>query len=579
MGLIDRLFANTLATREAQFKKELTQEVKKQGQKNVEKISTAVADKLEKSASNTPGVLRYQYDTSPERMSNLTSKRKPDSNVSFDVLRRFSVAHEVSRACINARKRQITQLDWDIVAKNVSDKTNYDNQKAGVVEFFETLGGQQNYRTVVNKVIEDLLVLDAVALYKQRAVNSSLLWLTPVDGSTIRLRVDDSGSTPLPPEIAYKQVIRGEIVAELTTDEMVYAMMNPRTNSPYGLAPLESLIIVVSSALKAGTYNLSYLTDGNIPEGIFNVPENWTPQMIKDFQENWDAAMAGNEMATSKLKFTPGGTGAGYMPTKKPTDMAWGEFNTWLMKVTCAIFDVQPQEIGFAQDVNKANGEVQDNITDRRSIAPLASFLEEIFNGIIKNDLGLPHLEFKYLGLDDKDDMKNAETNEVLIRSGQRTVDELRQDDGLEPIGMDVPIIIGNYSVLSSEPAPVAPTIMTPAQTDVPTAVVPEATTPAPDNTDKRMIELVTELRTFRKMAINRLKEEKPLRPFTSAVLPATVCNEMNKRLAGADIDQAKEIFKEYMQDYQVKFIADVMELKTKLVAAREIDNKVNKLL
>jgi hypothetical protein len=490
------------------------------------------------------------------------------------------VQHEISRAAINYRKRQLSRLKWDIVSAEQDQDSIDDGQAKIAREFFKNLGGAGNkYRKFINKEVEDLLVLDAISIYKQPTVGGSLYTLLPVDSTTIRLVVDDSGSTPLPPDTAYKQVIRGEVKAEFTTDEMIYDMMNPRTNTPYGLAPLESLMIIVSSSLKAGLANLSYLTEGNIPEGFFGVPKEWTPQMIADFQENWDAVMAGDEAATAKLKFTPEGS---YQPAKKQGDMAWEQFNEWLMKVTCAIFDVDPNEIGFkprsglgghgmAQQANQSS--------DEKGLEPLAHFFEEIFTDIIQNDLGFPTLAFHFSGLDkDKDSKTEAEVNEILIRSGQRTINELRTDEGLDkdpsPQADKLMIVTGTPTFLESQEEidagkEMAANIAAGKTADGSTPPPPDDTTtetPPPADDTQKMVALVTEFRKARKMAIARIKAGKSFRPFSSDILPEATLTELNQRIEKSkDAEEVRGVFSEFMQDYQIEFLSDVIELNGSL--------------
>lgn len=579
MGLLDRFLEKRLKDTTSALVAEVT--------KNV---VTHVDDSLIKaqgsagmgSALPMGGLKRYQF-TQDQVNGGIQSRKKPGSNISFETLRRFSISHEVTRACINLRKRQITGLEWGIVTADQSDTTDYKKQEKEVKEFFKNLGGTgTNYRKFMDRFIEDLMVLDAVAIEKQKNRGNGLANLIPIDAATIRLRVDDSGATPEPPEPAYIQVIRGTTTAELTTDEMIYEMMNPRNDSPYGLAPLESLMIIVTSSLKAGMYNLAYLTDGNTPEGIFTMPDTWQPQQIKDFQEYFDALMAGNEAETRRLKFMPNGQ---YTATNKPSDMAFQEFNDWLTKITCALFEVSPNEIGFTPKTGlggKGFEEGQSAVGERKGIAPMAQLIEEIFTRIIQEDLGYPDLAFQYTGLIEHDEKGVAEINAILINSGQRTVNEVRTDDGLKPLdGLDKPFVQGQVTFIDQESqnakqdaaaAVQGKLSETPPEKEVEegssSAKPPEKATGKSEGTTKQNpadshVELVTELRTFRKYALARQKSGKPIRAFVSSVLPEKVVTEMNERVQKAiDEQEVRGIFSEYMQDYQVKFLSDVDKLR-----------------
>lgn len=539
---------------------------------------------MEKASSNMGMVLRDRMQFSNQIP---TAKSKPGSGITFDALRRFSYQYDVARAAINRRKRQLNTLEWDIVAAEDDDKKDYSKIIKPLKKEFVHIGGYRvRFRELLDTMVDDLLVLDAVALYKRPNLAGSLYNLQPIDAATIVLDVDESGGTPMPPDIAYRQIIRGKEVATFTADEMYYEMMNPRTYTPYGLSPLESLVIGVSAALKSEIYNLHMLTEGNIPEGFFGVPKDWTPKQIEEFQTLWDAMLSGDTRATSKLKFVPSGDGAtGYKPAVKPEDMKYKEFQEWLMKKTCMLFEIQPQELGFTESVNKATGEVQQNIGMNAGLVPLAKFFEEIFTDVIQLDLGFEDLKFKYTGLDVTDERLDAEVAEIKIRSGQTTVDEVRQSRGEKPLGVDKPFVLGNPTFIDQESmdakaqaaadakAAQAAALAAnnenddKAKTDEDAGVAQEddkaTKSITPEDTH---IKLVTELRTFRKYAISRKKAGKQLRKFESEVLPESVTEELNTRLSkAADAEAVRGIFSEYMQDYQVNFLADTIQLKKDL--------------
>ena len=511
----------------------------------------------------------------------ITARSKPGSGIDFATLRRFSVQYDVARAAINRRKRQLNTLEWDIVAAEEDDKTDYKDIIRPLKSEFKKIGGYRvRFRELLDTMVDDLLTLDAVAIYKRPNMGGGLYGLQPVDAATIVLEVDEAGGTPMPPDVAYKQFIRGKEVAQFTADEMYYEMMNPRTYTPYGLSPIESLVIGISAALKSEIYNLHLLTEGNIPEGFFGVPEDWTPDQIKEFQALWDAALSGDTRATSKLKFVPGGKGTGYQAAVKPEDMKYKEFQEWLMKKTCMLFEIQPQDLGFTDTVNKATGEVQQDIGLNAGLIPLAHFFEEIFTDVIQEDLGYTNLKFKYTGLDYTDEKYDAEVAAIKINSGQTTVDEVRRARGEEPLGVDKPFVIGNPTFIDAESlatkakaaealASMAANGSTSEEEDDSKDENANEDKPEDDTaksaTDTH-IQLVTELRAFRKYAINRVKAGKSLRKFNSEVLPENVVEEMNTRLSkAADADAVRTIFGEYMKDYQVNFLAETINLKKSL--------------
>lgn len=529
-----------------------------------EHIMGLAKDDLEKASSPSAMVLRDRLQYSNTYPG--ANKKKPGSGITFDALRRFSYQYDVARAAINRRKRQLNGLEWDIVASDPEDGTDYKAIVKDLKKQFTSMGGYRvRFREMLDTMVEDLLVLDALAIYKRPTIGGKLHSLQVVDAATIILDTDESGGTPMPPQVAYRQMIRGKEVATFTADEMYYEMMNPRSYTPYGLSPIESLILGVSAALKSEVYNLHLLTEGNIPEGFFGVPESWTPKQIKEFQELWDAAIAGDTKATSKVRFVPSGKGAtGYAPTVKPEDMRYKEFQEWLMKKTCMMFEIPPNELGFSMDVNRANGEVQQEIGFSAGLLPLAKFFEEIFTDIIQNDLGYPDLAFKYVGLEFTDEKLDAEIAAIKIQSGQTTVDEVRKSRGQEPLGVDKPFVIGTPTFIDQESmdrkAQAAEAMASSVQDN---QNANQDNTDNQDNSTKSAIKLASEMRAFRKYAMNRKKLGKSMRAFKSDILPEVVTDELNSRIQKAsDAEAVRDIFSEFMRDYQIQYLADVAELR-----------------
>lgn len=499
-------------------------------------------------------------------------RRKPDSAVSFETLRRFAKTHEISRICINARKRQISSLEWDIVPVDPEDKTDYTAQQDLIRAYFKNLGGYRvRFRELQDTLIEDLLTLDAGVLYKQRNVRGDIEYYMPIDGATIKLRVDEQGNTPMPPEPAYIQYIKGNLTGEFTADEMIYEMMNPRSDSPYGLAPLESLILIVTSALKGTLYNLDYLTAGNVPEGFLSLPEEWGTKQIEEYMNYFDSLVSGDSQQTTKIKPIPGSST--YTPTKKRDDMAFKEFNEWLLKVTCAMFDVQPQEIGFTMDVNRATGTEQNDIATRRGILPLTNLLSEIWDDIIQVDLGFPHLKFKYYGLEDRDQLLEAKVQQIHAQTGIRSIDEIRKDDlGLDPLGISQPYVIGQATFLT--PSMIANDMETPPNdpqsNPTPTEAHDDTTAESGDSKlipakdpgtsaadPQKSLTVEDEYKRLEKYAVRRIKLGKAYRPFESDILDDQIVHELNHRLEKCDdANSAKTIIETYRNKGEALFLA-----------------------
>ncbi|GAJ11016.1 unnamed protein product, partial [marine sediment metagenome] len=128
------------------------------------------------------------------------------SGVGFATLREFSIFYPIARACIEYRKSQITQLDWNVAPLKVTKETSEDPKNIReikeVKDFFKHPTGksESTFTKFIKQILEDLLVIDAVAIYKLRNRRKDIIGYLPIDGSTIELILNLDGTLPDPPE-------------------------------------------------------------------------------------------------------------------------------------------------------------------------------------------------------------------------------------------------------------------------------------------------------------------------------------------------------------------------------------------
>jgi HK97 family phage portal protein len=384
----------------------------------------------------------YYYPPAGVGKPSAANTRLYPRGYSFKTLRDFALYYPILRSCVNYRKRQITQLEWDVGPTEVKfkkeDVDKADKEAKQIKEFLKYPTGDKSvtFRTFLNRILEDILVLDAVSIYRRKNLKGGLYGFLPVDATTIELLLNEDGTVPQPPDPAYVQKIRGEVKEQFTLDEMVYRMMNPRTNTPYGLSAVETLIITVSTALKLSTYNLNFLTEGNVPEGFVELPKDVASNQdqLRLWQEAWDAMFSGNPKFTRKIKFLP--EGMKYTPLRKSEDMEFEKFDKWLLLQTCSVMEVAPQAIGFQFERGKGATEMEWEIGKERGMYPLAHFIKEIMDQIIQEDLGKTDFEFHWNNMNPTNKKEEAEVFSKLVTTGAVSIDEWRVGEGLTPIGL-----------------------------------------------------------------------------------------------------------------------------------------------
>lgn len=516
-------------------------------------------------------------------VARVNSQTNPDqkylADLPFSFLRRMAQIYPIARACINRRIRQITQLDWDITTiDEIEEEAGYEEQIKTVKAFFkQPIGHKTRMREMLTMMTDDLLTLDAVSFEMQKTRGGEFMHLIPVDPATIVLKVTEQGGTPVPPQTAYRQIIQGQVIAEFTTDEMIYDFMGNRSYSPYGLAPLESLILQVESAIRGAMYNLNYFRENNVPEGFIDLPDDVATNRnaVEEWQMWFDSLLAGDARMVHRLKILPGG--AKYTAAKKPEDMAFERFEVWLLQQTCAMFDVQPQDIGITLHVNKATADSQADIGRERGLIPLGNFFKEVFDDIVQVEMQQENLQFVWLNINPVDRKEEVEIAEKEIKMGTLGVDEFRIEQGREALGLEPyidtpsgPLLVAD--VVSGKVGPAADAKRADTIASQP-KVLPTGSTGAGFKEPEQKGEAVEQaqreledLRKWKKAIYNDLEVGRKLRvKFPSSHIAPEIHEQIAERLADVHSKmQAKLVFDEYL-DPQIRAAMMLMRHATEL--------------
>jgi 8-oxo-dGTP pyrophosphatase MutT (NUDIX family) len=367
---------------------------------------------------------------------NIAARPRRNERVSFETLRSLVDAYDVAQMCIWHRIDSLRALKWSLVPKDGIEGDVTAAIKLGTAAL-KRPDRRLLFKSWLAKWVYDILAYDAGTLYRQRNRAGRAIGLKVVDGTTIAPLLDYWGDTPEAPAEAYVQYAQGIPWNWLTTDDLIYEPFRPRSNTPYGNAPLETILLNANTDLRFQAYFLQRFTQGNIPEAFASAPETWTPNQIEEFQQQWDALMLGDQAAQSQIRWIPGGGKIEWSNEKDFTD----EFSLFLMRKTCGAYHVVPSDLGFTESVNRSSGETQADVADKVGERPLAEHCQDILSAFLQDDLGLP-LDFKFdIGDEEEDRLQTAQADGHYIDRGVVSSSEIRQMRyGLpEPDGIPVP--------------------------------------------------------------------------------------------------------------------------------------------
>lgn len=345
--------------------------------------------------------------------------------VSFSHLRTLADAYDLMRLIIETRKDQVSRMRWNV--KYRDPKKQPDGRTEAINAFLRTPDREHDWDTWIRALVEDMLVIDAATIYPRKTRGGDVFSLDLIDGATIKRVIAEDGRTPLEGP-AYQQVLKGVVAGNFMPGEIMYRVRNWRVHRIYGYSPVEQVITTVNIALRRQMYQLQYYTEGNVPEALIGVPESWTTEQIRQFQDYWDALMEGNTAKRRHAKFVPGGME--YQPTKDSVlkDM----YDEWLARIVCFAFSVSPN--AFIAQVNRATAEVSQEASLAEGLGSVLTWIKGTMDAVLTQHFNAPDLEFDWVEEVNMDPEVKARVHKAYIEAGVLTADEVREELGRDQL-------------------------------------------------------------------------------------------------------------------------------------------------
>lgn len=368
---------------------------------------------------------------------NIQYQPRGEEEITFGQLRDLARLWDLLALVIETRKDQVASVPWTIRPKALPGESRLEYKaRAAEVSGIEKItaalhrpDGQLLWHPWIRKLVHEHLVIDAVCVLPRQAEGRTMLDV--IDGATIKILIDSEGRRPQPPSKAYQQVLKGLPAIDFTIEELRYYMRSPRADRIYGYSPVEQIIYITNLAVRRAMYKLSYYTEGNLPEAIIQLPENWPIDKIRQFSEWWNSVLAGQVDQRRKAFFIPtiGGEKAISYPKQ---DVLKDEMDEWLARVVCYAFSVSPQ--AFVREMNRATASTAVEQAKTEGLQPLLNFLKETLDDLIAVCYDREDLEFSWQEDIEPDLLKRAQIQALQIEKMIATPNEIREENGDDPM-------------------------------------------------------------------------------------------------------------------------------------------------
>lgn len=348
-------------------------------------------------------------------------------------LRRFAET-PVARKAINTVKDRVAGMRWRIQPKNgrsLNEIPDGADRIRILNDNFDTPNSDDSFRSLAEQVLEDVTVGGFGAIEAQATGDPSRpLSLWPVDGASIRMRTDWDGRPGSPRYVQVAGAFGPNAQIVLNDDELIYIRLNPRTHTPFGLGRVEVAFETINEFLGAHRYAARLASNSVVQYALWlqDLGPSQHERLIRWWQDEIEGTgrvpILSVENKPEVLRFAGG--------TDQDLRLGWQEF---LIRVIADAFDLPPFMLGLERDVNRSTaGELADQAF-RQAIVPTARlFAEHLTRDAISKKLGWNDLEFVFIDVDAPNEMEEAQIQEILLRNGVLTVNEVRQMRGLPAI-------------------------------------------------------------------------------------------------------------------------------------------------
>ena len=186
---------------------------------------------------------------------NIATRPRTHEAVSFSTLQGLIQSYDIADICIWHRIDSIRSLDWKLLPAEHYNGDVTDAIPLGLAALRKP-DRINSFKTWLAKYLYDVLAYDAGTLYRLRNRAGRAVGLSVVDGTSVAPLLDYWGNPPQPPAEAFVQYVNGLPWNWLTRDDIIYEPFRPRPNSPYGHAPIESIMLNANTDLRFQTYFL-----------------------------------------------------------------------------------------------------------------------------------------------------------------------------------------------------------------------------------------------------------------------------------------------------------------------------------
>ena len=328
----------------------------------------------------------------------------------------------------------------------------------------------ESWESWITEFLWQRLVYDGVPVHPHYTLGGKLIGFDIIEASTIKRLLDDDGAPPRPPNPAFQQILfgfpRGEFLASpdkdgqfylggeyriQDRDQLSYFVVNKRTNSPYGISPVEMALQIGNVYVERLKWLQAEYAYGTTARGYI---ESSTSEMSQQSFAEWNRILngwfEGQTNNRQQMTVLPDGFKS---PTFTPQmdEKFKSDFDEMLIKRTAGFFGITPSQFGVIPRAGLGGGkgasEGAADETETVSSKPQNRQIEAAINSLARRYQGATRAVTFTLTDDEgsEDRLEAAKSHQVYFSIGALTANDMRKDLGLPDYEFpeaDIPMIV-----------------------------------------------------------------------------------------------------------------------------------------
>lgn len=329
--------------------------------------------------------------------------------------------------------------------------------------------GHDDFDTFIRKIVDDSLIYDQMTFECVRNRRGQIESFIATDASTFRIADsffdkdydnaffarngasvwqdrNDFGKKIHGYYPSFVQVYQNTKINEFYPWELCFGVRNPSTSiyaNGYGVSELEELINVVTSMLWGDEYNRRFFSQGSAPKGLLRIKGSNNEAALQQFKQQWQSMITGVMQA---WKTPVVEADVDWIDLQKNNrDMEYTSWMEYLIKLSCAVYSIDPSEIGWDISRSSGNGGLFEGSQEQRlkhsrdkGLYPLLKFIQRKINRYIIEQIN-PDFELIFVGLNGLSIDEELKMDIDKVNSFM-TVNEAREKHELKPLeGGDSP--------------------------------------------------------------------------------------------------------------------------------------------